>query len=135
MRFLAGRLWVAPLVFLTTTASGQYGPPRTYEPRSVSRLIDRIHFDLDRAYAGWSFSNSDRRRLDHAEHDLRDFARKWYRGRFDKGEIDEAINSVQHVVDRNQMPSRDREALYYDLGQLRGLRAGYDRHEIGFERY
>lgn len=50
-----------------------------------------------------AFHECDRKRLDHAEHELREFAKKWYRGRFDKDELDEAIDSIQHVVDNNHM--------------------------------
>jgi hypothetical protein len=112
------------------TATAALAQPN-YEPRSVSALIDRVHDDLGRAYQVWNFSSGDRKRLDHAEHDLRDFANKWARGRFDKGELDEAISGVHHVVDHNQMPPREREVLYRDLEQLRGMREAYDRHELG----
>jgi hypothetical protein len=108
-----------------------------YEPREVSALVDRVHTDLSRAYGGgWHFSNNDRRRLDHAEQELHDFARQWSRRQFDKGELDEAISSIQHVIDNNRMPQGNREALFSDVEQLRGMREAYDRHEIGYrERY
>jgi len=135
-RYLTGAL--AAVAFLTcgALAEAQYGRYEygRYEPRSVSSLIDRVHSDLNRAYRGWHFSGGDRRRLDHAEHDLRDFARKWQRGRFDKGELDEAIGDIQHIVDKNHMTGRERDALYDDMAQLRGMREAYDRHEIGYRR-
>src|SRR6476619_6542946 len=107
-------LLAAALGTFGLVAQAQYGPGGMYEPRSVSGVIDRVHADLNRSYEGWRFSKSDRKRLDHAEHNLRDFANKWYRGRFDKGELDEAISSIQHVVDNNRMPDRDRRALFED---------------------
>jgi len=90
--------------------------------------------DLNHAYEGWHFTSGDRRRLGSAEHNLRDFAGKWDRGRFDKGELDEAIASIQHVLDKNHLPQRDRAALDSDVGQLRAMREAYDRHEIGYGR-
>ena len=105
-----------------------------YEPRSVSGLIDRVHEDLNHSYEGWHFSSGDRKRLNDAEHNLRDFAKKWERGKFDKGELDEAIGSIQHVLDNNHLPQRDRAALDADIGQLRAMREAYDRHEIGYGR-
>ena len=125
---------VAALLVLGSLAQAQYGPGGIYHPRSVSGIIDRVHADLNRGYRGWHISHGDRKRLDHAEHNLRDFARKWYRGRFDKGELDEAIGSIQHVVDNNHLSGRERDALYDDLAQLRNMREAYDRHEIGYPR-
>jgi len=134
MRFLHGSLLAAALMMLGTGAAAraQYGPESGYEPRSVSALIDRVHEDLGRAYQVWSISSGDRKRLDHAEHELRDFANKWNRGRFDKGELDEAISGIHHVVDQNQMPPHEREVLFHDLEQLRGMREAYDRHQLGY---
>ena len=115
-------------------AQAQYRSRDMYEPRSVSALVDRVHDDLRSSYGGWHFSEGDRDRLNHAEHELHDFSKQWYRGRFDKGELDEAISSIQHVVDNNRMPRRDRDALFEDLDRLRGMREAYDRHEIGYNR-
>src|SRR3954452_24276210 len=114
-RIVNGALTIGALVIFGTLANAQYGREGSYEPRSVSALVDQVHDDLNRSYEGWRFTSGDRKRLDHAEHDLRDFAKKWYRGRFDKGELDEAIESIQHVVDDNRMDPRDRDALYDDL--------------------
>jgi hypothetical protein len=110
---------------------GGYGPRGQYRPDSVSALIDRVHADLNGSYeGGWAFTHRDRSRLNHAEKELRDFAKKWYRGRFDKGELDDSISSIQHVVDNNHMPPRDRTALDVDVNQLRTMREAYDRREL-----
>jgi len=101
-----------------------------YDWRSVSALVDRVHADLNHAYEGRHFNSGDRKRLDNAEKQLRDFAKKWEHGRFDKGELDDAISSIQHVLDNNHMERRDREPLDADVNQLRSLREAYDRHEI-----
>ena len=125
---------VAALLVLGSLAQAQYGPRGIYHPRSVSGIIDRVHADLNRGYRGWHISHGDRKRLDHAGHELRDFASKWNRGRFDKGELDDAIGSIQHVVDNNHLSGRERDALYNDLAQLRNMREAYNRHEIGYGR-
>jgi len=124
----------AAVLVLGSLAQAQYGPGGIYHPRSVSAIIDRVHGDLNRGYRGWHVSHGDRKRLDHAEHELRDFARKWNRGRFDRGELDDAIGSIQHVVDNNHLSGRERDALYNDLDQLRNMREAYNRHEIGYGR-
>jgi hypothetical protein len=66
--------------------------PRHYAPGEVNGLIDRVHTDLYQPYeGGWHFTPGDRRRLDEAEHQLREFAKKWDYGKFDKGQLDDAI--------------------------------------------
>jgi hypothetical protein len=132
-RSVTGALITGALLIFGTLAQAQYGPGERYEPRSVSGLVDRVHADLNRSYGGWRFSHEDTSRLNHAEKDLHDFVKKWYRGRFDKGELDEAIESIQHVVDNNRMPERQRARLYDDLEQLRDMREAYNRHEIGYD--
>jgi hypothetical protein len=106
------------------------GVPR-YDAHSVSALVDRVHSDLDHAYGVFHFSSGDRGRLNHAEKGLREFAQKWADGRFDKGMLDDSISSIQHVLDNNKLPPRDRDALSDDVSQLRNMREAYDRHEIG----
>ena len=123
------------ITFLALAAVGQAqpGPPEgRYRPDWVSGLIDRVHYDLDRGYAVWRLSGGDRDRLTHAEHQLRDFAKKWYRGKFDKGELDEAIGAVQHVLDNNHLSGRERDTLWSDVEELRRMREAYDRHEISY---
>ncbi len=115
-----------------TLAFAQFAPQH-YAPSEVNGLIDRVHADLNQAYGGgWHFTSSDRKRLDEAEHQLRDFARKWGHGKFDKGQLDDAISKVQHVLDNNHMPPQSRDAIDSDVAQLRAMREAYDRHEIGY---
>ncbi len=142
MRFTKGVLAAVAVVAFGTTAfaqrdwdRGRYGDRDRYAPQSVSAAIDRVHADLDRAYrSGWRVSHDDRKRLDKAEHELREFADKWDRGRFDKGELDDVIGSIQHAVDNNRMGPRERDTLWNDLGMLRDMREAYNRHEIGYRR-
>ncbi len=128
---VSGVILAASFLTISAFAQGQYGPENRYAPDSVSATIDRVHADLNRSYeGGWTFTRGDRDRLNHAEKELRDFARKWYGGKFDKGELDDAIGSIQHVIDNNHMPPRDRGTLDVDVNQLRGMREAYDRHEL-----
>ena len=66
-----------------------------------------------------------------AEHQLRNFAQDWSRGKFDKGDLDESIAAIQHVLDNNHLAGRERDALWGDVENLRRMREAYDRHEIG----
>lgn len=110
----------------------QFGPPEgPYRPERVSALIERVHADLNRGYEAWHLRDGDRDRLNHAEQQLRNFARDWNHGRFDKGDLDQSIASIQHVLDNNRLSGPERDDLWRDVEQLRGMREAYDRHEIG----
>jgi hypothetical protein len=111
-------------------AQAQFAPTAKYDPASVSDLVGRVHVDLNHAYGGFHFTSGDRDRLNHAEKELRDFSMKWNRGSFEKDELDDAIASVQHVLDNNHLPVVDRDSLSSDVSQLRRMREAYDRHEI-----
>jgi hypothetical protein len=113
-------------------AMAQYGPQGgPYQPPSVNALIDRVHTDLNRGYEHWHLANSDRNRLNDAEKKLRGFARDWERGKFSKGDLDDSIAAIQHVLDNNHLAGEERDALWSDTEQLRHMREAYDRHEIG----
>jgi len=118
------------LCVLGTYAQDQFGPEPKYDPSSVTALVDRVHTDLDHAYTRFHFSSGDRDRLNNAEKQLREFAKKWEGGRFDKGQLDQAIGSIQHVLDENKLGAEDRDALSGDISQLRKMREAHDRHEI-----
>ncbi len=91
-------LAVAPL------ANAQFGPENRYSPSSVTMLIDRVHEDLNAAYTAKRFNGAERDRLNNAEKQLREFNQKWTNAKFDKGELDDAIGAIQHVLDNNRMP-------------------------------
>jgi hypothetical protein len=118
------------LVGFLTSAQAQFRDNR-YSPESVTRLVDRVHDDLSRGYEKWRISNDDRGRLNGAEKKLRDFEKNWRNGKFDKGELDEAIASIQHVLDNNYLSGPERDRLNDDVGEFRAMRQAYDRHEIG----
>lgn len=113
-------------------AQAQYGPPNgPYQPDSVSSLVDRVHSDLNQGYSRWHLSKGDRDRLNKAEKELREFAGDWHHGKFDKGDLDDSIAAVQHVLDNNHLEGAERDALASDVDQLRQMREAYDKHEIG----
>src|SRR5258708_25904971 len=129
MRFLYTFLLGAALTF-GLSAQDRFGPEVKYDAVSVTALVDKVHSDLDHSYTRFHFSNSDRDRLNKSEKQLRDFAKKWEDGKFDKGELDDAISSIQHVLDNNKLRAEDRDALSDDVNQLRRMREAHDRHEI-----
>jgi hypothetical protein len=123
---------VAASVLLSglSLAYGQFEKSPQYEPRAVTELVDQVHSDLNRAYGSWHLSNDERDRLNHAEKQLREFAQKWENRKFDKGQLDDAIGSIQHVLDNNRLEGRDRNAIDDDVSRLRNMREAYDHHEI-----
>jgi hypothetical protein len=134
---LMNRLSIATFVagvFLACAplANAQFGPENRYSPSQVSTLIDRVHEDLNQAYGARRFSDAERGRLNNAEKQLREFSQKWTNAKFDKGELDDAIGAIEHVLDNNRMPVGTRDALSDDVAQLRLMREAYDRHEIGY---
>jgi hypothetical protein len=110
-------------------AHAQFEGPR-YDAQSVSALVDRVHTDLDHAYGVWHFSTDDRGHLNHAEKELREFAQTWDKGKFDVGRLDNAIGSIQHVLDSNKLPEVDRTAISDDVTQLHRMREAYKNHDI-----
>lgn len=124
---------VFSMIMAGTLLQAQNGPRGgPYRPESVSALVDRVHEDLNRGYEVWHLRDGDRDRLTHAEHQLRNFAHDWERGKFDKGDLDQSIASIQHVLDNNRLNGRERDALWSDVENLRRMREAYDRHEIGY---
>jgi len=121
---------IAPLFLAATMLTAQFDPEPRYDAGAVTAVVDRVHEDLNHAYGVWHFSGGDRDRLNNAEKELREFAAKWEHGKFDKGQLNDAIDSVQHVLNDNKMPAAQRDALSDDVTQLRRMREAYERHEI-----
>jgi hypothetical protein len=119
------------LLACAAQAQAQFGPENRYSPNQVSVLVDPSQEDLNHAYGEWHFSDADRDRLNKAEKQLREFAQKWSDAKFDKGELNDAIDSIQHVLDNNQITVSSRDALSEDIARLRQMHEAYGRHEIG----
>jgi hypothetical protein len=117
---------------VAVVAHAQYGPAGgPYQPESVSALVDRVHSDINKGYDHWKLSHDDRDRLNNADKKLRAFAQDWRKAKFDKGELDESISAIQHVLDNNHLSGPERDDLVSDVDSLRHMREAYDRHEIG----
>jgi hypothetical protein len=125
-------LFSVVLVSFGTAVQAQYGPPGgPYRPDRVSALVEKVNVDLNRGYNQWNLSKGDQKRLNKAEERLREFARDWNQAKFNKGLLDASISDVQHVLDKNHLYGRERDALWNDVERLRNMREAYDRHEIG----
>ncbi|HZL57322.1 MAG TPA: hypothetical protein VFC21_09585 [Bryobacteraceae bacterium] len=106
---------------------------RPYGDRDYARqdrsLFDRARADLDRASNYQYSSRADRKRFDEARRDLFDFAARFEQGRYEKHELDHAIDRVENVVSHNSLNPRDRGALDEDLRRMRDYRNFRDRKE------
>jgi len=118
------------IVLTSSVAFGQFENRPEYSAHAVDALVDQVHNDLNRAYSVWHLKNGDRDRLNDAEKKLREFAQKWDNHHFDKGELDDSIGSIQHVLDNNRLEGHDRDAISDDVNRLRNMREAYDRREI-----
>src|ERR1700739_4822406 len=116
-------LFAAAFLRFVTSAPAQYGPAGgPYQPDSVSSLVDKVHADLNRGYDQWHPSKGIRDRLTTAKKRLRAFGSDWRHGKFDKGNLDDAIGAVQHVLDNNHLSGNARDALSNDVEELRNMR-------------
>jgi hypothetical protein len=111
-----------------------------HEPQTVPALIDSVLADLNSAYREQRFNGAERGRIDYAELQLRDFAKQWHRGWFDKGELEDAIDSIQHVLEGSFQMSEPRDRtddmrgqLLERLERLQAISTTYDNTESEFE--
>ena len=98
---------------------GQPGYGRVYEGRNGMALFERVQDDLNRAAFDVYGSH---RHIDHARKEVSDVLRQLSRGRFDRGEMGEAISAVDNIVDHDRLPERDRTMLWRDLQEMRRFR-------------
>jgi hypothetical protein len=118
-------------------AFGQYD--RAWGDREYARqdraLFDHVRMDLDRASKYPYASRADRRRFDEARRELFDFESRFDQGRYEKHELDEAIDRIQRVVNENSLDARDRGALSDDLRRMRDYREFRNHHGDREYRY
>ena len=115
----------------TGAAMAQY-PDRPYADRDYTRrdraLFDRVRMDLDRASRYPYVSRADRKRFDEARRELFDFESRFDQGRYNKHELNEAIDRIDRVVSHNSLDPRDRGALAEDVRRMRDYREFRDHH-------
>jgi hypothetical protein len=124
LRSLAGTV---VLVF-GLAANAQYRPrpvdQTAYqdENRDANFMFERIQRNLDRVQAGTLPFTAERSRVTRAREDLGEVQRTWNHGDVDRRVLNEAIGSIQRVVDMNRLSERNHDTLLADLEQLRDFR-------------
>ncbi|MDP8979849.1 MAG: hypothetical protein M3O35_04570 [Acidobacteriota bacterium] len=108
-----------------------YGRERGYERGYGGSPVERAMYDLNQVSSYGYRNRGDMRRINKAREELREFESKLARGRFDKGELDDAIGAIQHVVNSNWISPRDASVLQEDLYRLREFR---EQSRYGYRR-
>jgi hypothetical protein len=113
-------------LFSAALAAQPYTPNQPYSPNQDRFLFNRVRNDLDHAANYPYASRADRKRFDEARRDLFDFEARFDQGRYEKRELDHAIDRIQNVVSHNSLDPRDRGSLEDDLRRMRDFRAYRD---------
>jgi hypothetical protein len=82
------------------------------------RVRDDVAHVQDTAFSG----GRDEFRLAKTKQDLDELQGKLAAGRYDEGQLDDVIHTLQRVVDSNKLPERDRDMLSDDVSRLRDYR-------------
>jgi len=85
-------------------------------------LVRRVQNDLHQAEYYTRSNEKERMRYENVEHRLDEFDHGLHHDRFDKGKLNDAINNLKDVVQKNTLEGRERDALISDLSDLRTLR-------------
>src|SRR5437016_543804 len=96
-RFLRNAVIGWSLFLLGTAANARVHKERGEYNQQIS-VVDQVRADLKGVMNMGSLSGSQRSALAHAKHDLTVFDRSFSRRRFNRHEMDRAINRIQGVV-------------------------------------
>lgn len=94
----------------------------------------RVQNDLARIQSYTRLDGHERDHISRAISELSRFEEQYqYNGKFDKGRLDRAIDSLNHLVSADQIRPRDREMLRNDRDMLRDFRSsgGYSNGRYG----
>jgi hypothetical protein len=128
-------LLIAPVLLLAPFVAGAQVYRGSYQsyadqgysdrdmPRRDRAVFDQVRADLERASRYAYASKSDRRRFDEARRELFDFQARFDQGRYERHELDQAIDRMEKVVSHNSLDPRDRGALSDDIRKLRDYRS------------
>ena len=116
------------LLLTGSQAGAQYRPRIDYgfenqNAAAEARLIRRVMRDLDRAENQALPGTGDRWRIERARNELNQVHQQLsYSGYSSRRDIDQAIMTIQRVVDSNNLNPRMRDFLMDDMNRLRELR-------------
>ena len=132
MKMLPGL--IAAAVLISSTAMAQYPRnERGYERRDGGfNVIRAVQADLERVASRGRLGGRERSRIDQALRKLNDFERDLSGGRFDRHDLDKAIERIDDLVRRGALDNRERSILIGDLNRLRQFR--FEERSNSFRR-
>ena len=89
-------------------------------------VFEHVRADLDHIGSAVWASGKERNRLDRTKQELSELQAKLEGGRYDGGELNDVIDSIQKSANDERLAPRDREVLHDDLNRLRDYR---EHHE------
>ena len=124
-------LAIGGLLLLGGTARAQYRDRYTEDQynRYGRSTMNRVRSDLDRLAPRIAYlPDFELRRFDAARERLATFERKWERGRFDGEDVNQAIQELREIVDRDRLRPHDRDIMQDCMARLREMRERFERH-------
>lgn len=89
-------------------------------------VFEHVRTDLDHIGSAIWASGKERTRLERTKQELGELQAKLENGRYDRGELNDVIDSITKSANDDRLAPRDREVLHDDLSRLRNYR---DHHE------
>ena len=90
-------------------------------------IVERSMADLENLRGVW-LDHGDRKHVDKALHELSEVRNNFYRGKFAKGDLNEAIEHMARLANSGRLRGRDRDVIYGDVMALRDFRASSGRY-------
>jgi len=119
-RFLLAAIFAASLVSTARAQDRDRDRDRSWE--RAREVVARTIEDLRHIERREAFRGDDRDRYDKAMKSLAEVDRKVSEGRMDRGDLDEAIEHVDHVTRSRILDPKERDRVTDDLRDLRRLR-------------
>lgn len=88
----------------------------------IRSLVDRTQNDLREAASLERNRGDARSRYENTQRHLSTFDRHLTKNHFDKSELDSAVSDLHHIIDKNTLDPRSRDALTRDIEDLRAMR-------------
>jgi len=120
--------WIRPIVATFIAAVLMAATDYSYARDVVSRAQNDLRRAADFARESAAMKKGDQTdRYRNAQESLSKVDRKLSDGKFDKDDMQKAIDDVKHVVEHNTLSSEDRDALQNDLRELRLLKESHGK--------
>lgn len=115
--------------------AGAYDPYSrgTYGTRGSGNVVDRALNNLNVAASNSRADGHERGHFNKAQQELSSFQSRWAQGQFDTGRLDNAVSAMEHLVNSDQVNSRDRSVLANDLAALRQFRNSGGQGVYGYQ--